>query len=71
MVAVTVPYFPDNAILITRFDNVSIYFQENARRRRVVDEARRNRIENNESSNDAYVVEEFGLVEACRLILPF
>jgi P2 family phage major capsid protein len=59
--AVTVPYFPDNAILITRFDNLSIYYQENARRRRVVDEAKRDRIENYESSNDAYVVEEFGL----------
>jgi len=59
--AVTVPYFPDNAMLITRFDNLSIYFQESARRRRVVDEAKRDRIENYESSNDAYVVEEFGL----------
>lgn len=59
--AVTVPYFPDNAILITRFDNLSIYFQEGARRRRVVDEARRDRIENYESSNDTYVVEDFGL----------
>lgn len=59
--AVTVPYFPDNAILITRFDNLSIYWQESARRRRVVDEAKRDRIENYESSNDAYVVEDFGL----------
>ncbi|AIY42980.1 Phage major capsid protein [Collimonas arenae] len=59
--AVTVPYFPDNTILITRFDNLSIYWQLSARRRRVVDEAKRDRIENYESSNDAYVVEEFGL----------
>ena len=59
--AVRVPYFPDNAILITRFDNLSIYWQEGARRRRMVDEAKRDRIENYESSNDAYVVEDFGL----------
>jgi len=59
--AATVPYFPDNTILITRFDNLSIYWQEGGRRRRVVDEAKRDRIENYESSNDAYVVEEFGL----------
>ncbi|WP_442783304.1 phage major capsid protein, P2 family [Collimonas fungivorans] len=59
--AVTVPYFPDNTILITRFDNLSIYWQESARRRRVVDEAKRDRIENYESSNDAYVVEDLGL----------
>ena len=59
--AVRVPYFPDNAILITRFDNLSIYFQDGARRRRVVDEAKRDRIENYESSNDAYVIEDLGL----------
>ena len=59
--AVTVPYFPDNAILITRFDNLSIYYQDGARRRRLIDEAKRDRIENYESSNDAYVIEDFGL----------
>jgi P2 family phage major capsid protein len=59
--AATVPYFPDNTILITRFDNLSIYWQESARRRRVVDEAKRDRIENYESSNDAYVIEDYGL----------
>ncbi|MFJ2988323.1 phage major capsid protein, P2 family [Collimonas sp. NPDC087041] len=59
--AVAVPFFPDNTILITRFDNLSIYWQESARRRRVVDEAKRDRIENYESSNDAYVIEDLGL----------
>ena len=59
--AARVPYFPDNAILITRFDNLSIYFQEGARRRRVEDVPKRDRIENYESSNDAYVIEDLGL----------
>lgn len=59
--AVRVPFFPDNAILITRFDNLSIYFQEGARRRRVEDVPKRDRIENYESSNDAYVIEDLGL----------
>jgi len=59
--AVAVPFFPDNTILITRFDNLSIYWQESSRRRRVVDEAKRDRIENYESSNDAYVIEDLGL----------
>lgn len=58
--AARVPFVPDNAILITRFDNLSIYFQEQARRRTIVDNAKRDRIENYESSNDAYVVEDFG-----------
>lgn len=59
--AATVPYFPANGLMITRFDNLSIYWQEGARRRRVEDNAKRDRIENYESSNDAYVVEDYGL----------
>lgn len=59
--AVRVPYFPANAILVTRLDNLSRYYQEGARRRTVVDNAKRDQIENYESSNDAYVVEDYGL----------
>ncbi|MFZ6772326.1 phage major capsid protein, P2 family [Undibacterium sp. SXout7W] len=59
--AVTVPYFPANSFLITRYDNLSIYFQDSARRRQIVDNAKRDRIENYESSNDAYVVEDYGI----------
>lgn len=59
--AVTVPYFPPNAFLITRFDNLSVYYQDGARRRQVLENAKRDRIENYESSNDAYVVEQYGL----------
>ncbi|MGF7190675.1 P2 family phage major capsid protein [Robbsia andropogonis] len=58
--AVTVPFFPPNALMIQRLDNLSIYWQEGARRRTVIDNAKRDRIENFESSNDAYVVEDFG-----------
>lgn len=53
-----VPFFPTNSVLITRPDNLSIYYQEGARRRYVVDEPKRDRIANYESSNDAYVVED-------------
>jgi P2 family phage major capsid protein len=59
--AATVPFFPDNALLITTYDNLSIYWQEGARRRRMEDNPKRDRIENYESSNDAYVVENYGL----------
>jgi P2 family phage major capsid protein len=59
--AVSVPYFPPRAVMITRFDNLSIYYQDGARRRQVVDNAKRDRIENYESSNDAYVVEQYGM----------
>jgi len=59
--AVRVPYFPAATMLITRRDNLSIYWQEGSRRRTVVDNAKRDRIENYESSNDAYVVEDYGM----------
>ena len=58
--AVRVPYFPANGLLVTRLDNLSIYFQEGSRRRTIVDNAKRDRIENYESSNDDYVLEELG-----------
>lgn len=58
--AVRVPYFPANSVMVTRLDNLSIYWQEGARRRTVIDNAKRDRIENFESSNEAYVVEDYG-----------
>ena len=58
--AVRVPYMPAGKIFITSLENLSIYWQEGARRRTVVDNAKRDRIENYESSNDAYVVEDYG-----------
>ncbi|MDO9177423.1 MAG: phage major capsid protein, P2 family [Agitococcus sp.] len=59
--AVRVPFFPDNAMLVTRLDNLSIYWQEGSRRRLIVDNPKRDRIENYESSNDAYIVEDYGM----------
>lgn len=55
-----VPHVPDGTILLTRFDNLSLYYQDGARRRHVTDNPKRDRIENWESSNDAYVVEDYG-----------
>lgn len=57
--AVRVPFFPDNAMLITKLSNLSIYWQDGARRRHIEEEPKRNRIVNYESSNDAYVVEDY------------
>lgn len=58
---VTVPYFPDNKILITTMSNLSIYWQLGARRRSIIDNPKRDQIENYESSNEAYVIEDYGL----------
>lgn len=63
--AVKVPYFPTGTVLITTLDNLSIYYQNSSRRRHVKDAPERDRVETYESSNDAWVVEDFGL---CALI---
>lgn len=68
LAAATVPYFPPNSLMITRYDNLSIYWQISARRRYVAENPKRNRIENYESSNDAYVVEDYGLAAAVQNI---
>lgn len=60
LAAVRVPFVPAGTMLITRLDNLSIYFQEGARRRHIEDNPKRDQIENYESSNDAYVVEDYG-----------
>ena len=65
MQAVRVPFFPANAMLITRLDNLSIYVQEGTRRRQLKDEPKLDQIENYESVNEAYVVEEYGM---CALV---
>lgn len=57
--AVQVPFFPANAVMITRLDNLSIYYQDGARRRAMIDNPRRDQVENYESSNDDYVVEDY------------
>lgn len=57
--AYTVPYFPAGKVLITRFDNLSVYEQEGKRRRHIKDVPERDRIEDYQSSNDAYVIEDY------------
>ncbi|WP_443749717.1 phage major capsid protein, P2 family [Asticcacaulis solisilvae] len=56
--AFTVPFFPDGKLMVTRFDNLSIYQQEGANRRTVVDHAAADQVEDFQSSNDAYVIED-------------
>ncbi|PZU62237.1 MAG: phage major capsid protein, P2 family [Brevundimonas sp.] len=57
--AATVPYFPSDAIFVTRLDNLSIYEQEGKNRRRVYDDPSFNCVRTFESTNQAYVVEDY------------
>ncbi len=56
---VRVPYIPANSMAITRLDNLSIYFQKGSRRRTIVENAKRDRVEDYQSVNEAYVVEDY------------
>ena len=53
-----VPFFPEDAIFITSLDNLSIYYQEGTRRRHIKDVPERDRIEDYQSVNESYVVED-------------
>lgn len=57
--SMNVPYLAENAIFIQPLANLSIYYQESARRRMVKDEPEYDRVANYESSNDAFVVENY------------
>ena len=58
-----VPFFPSNAILITSLKNLSYYWQIGTARRQIRDEPALYQIENYESINDAFMVEDYG--KAC------
>ncbi|MBX9858981.1 MAG: phage major capsid protein, P2 family [Sphingomonas sp.] len=57
--AIVVPFFPANAVLVTSLDNLSIYLQNNTRRRMLKDEPELDQIANYESVNVAYVIEDY------------
>ena len=58
--SVTLPFFPSGKVIVTTLSNLSLYLQRDARRRNIKDVPERDQIENYESSNDAYVVEDYG-----------
>lgn len=58
--AVRVPFMPAGTVFPTTLKNLSIYIQEESRRRSVIDNPAFDRVDNFESSNEAYVVEDFG-----------
>ncbi|MFV0625215.1 phage major capsid protein, P2 family [Sphingomonas sp. ac-8] len=70
--AAEVPFMIDNAVLITPFKNLSLYYQNGKRRRHIVEEPQYNRVTDYQSSNEGYVVEDLDL--ACMVenieILP-
>ena len=56
--AFSVPNFPVNAVLVTSWDNLSIYFQDSSWRKQTVDNPKRSRVEDYNSRNEGYVIEQ-------------
>ncbi len=56
------PYFPVNGVLITPFKNLSVYYQRGGLRRTIKEEPEYNRIATYQSSNDDFVIEDYGNV---------
>ncbi len=58
---VIVPFFPAKSLMVTSLSNLSLYWQIGGRRRHIIEQPNKNRVANFESSNDDYVVEDYGL----------
>jgi P2 family phage major capsid protein len=56
---VTPPFFPRNAFLVTTISNLSVYWQISSRRRHIKDVPDSDRIEDYQSVNEDYVVEQY------------
>ncbi|KJS35913.1 MAG: capsid protein [Rhodospirillaceae bacterium BRH_c57] len=63
--AMTVPFFPGRSILVTMPENLSIYWQSGSHRRHILDNPKRDRVEDYLQVREAYVVEDLGA--ACLL----
>lgn len=58
--AIMVPFFPANALLVTKLDNLSIYVQNGTRRRTIKEEPEFDQVADYQSVNESYVVEDYG-----------
>lgn len=56
----TCPFFPSKGVVVTSFDNLSIYLQDSSWRRHLKENPNRSRVEDFNSRNEGYVVEQLG-----------
>jgi len=69
--AETPPYFPENAVMITFYSNLSIYRQEGTWRRHIKDKPEKDQIEDFNSFNEAYIVEEYRAIAAATNVVAY
>lgn len=56
----TCPHFPSKGVVVTSWDNLSIYFQDSSWRRQIIENPKRSQVEDYNSRNEGYVVEQLG-----------
>ncbi|WP_244216313.1 phage major capsid protein, P2 family [Phytopseudomonas daroniae] len=56
------PFFPDGKLVVTTLSNLSIYYQKETMRRFITDDPSINQVSDFQSLNEAYVIEDYGLV---------
>lgn len=56
----TCPHFPSKGVVVTSWDNLSIYFQDSSWRRQIVENPKRSQVEDYNSRNEGYVIEQLG-----------
>ncbi|MBA2926507.1 phage major capsid protein, P2 family [Pseudomonas sp. P7] len=67
----SVPFFPVNGVVVTSWDNLSIYFQDSSWRKQTIDNPKRSRVEDYNSRNEGYVIEQlekFAMTENVELV---
>jgi P2 family phage major capsid protein len=60
----TPEFFPGNCVMVTAWSNLSVYYQETSWRSQTIDNPRRNQLEDFNTRNEGYVIED---VDACAL----
>ncbi len=56
----TCPHFPGKGVVVTSWDNLSIYFQDTSWRRHIQENPKRSQVEDYNSRNEGYVIEQLG-----------
>lgn len=67
-----VPFFPATGVVVTSWDNLSLYFQDSSWRRHLIENPKRSRVEDYNGRNEGYVIEQLGkfaMIEASSLEL--
>lgn len=68
--SVRIPNFPDNSIVITSLDNLSVYIKESTTYRQIETNTKRNRVEDYQHREEAYIVENMGKYAAITSLTP-